>query len=194
MSTLKLTLSDVCFQTVLYVTIISRTSHRKFNDEEHKGAVISEVEPLIREEWAPVHTVAQATGTCVPRNNIMFLKTHKTASSAVQNVLLRYGEKHDLTVGVSNNNDIRFRYGRKFHISFVRPTVKPINIICHHMVFNYEQVKKLMPEDTSFITILREPGSLFESTFDYMHADCAPFSRVKKLSNAMEYWLNHTST
>lgn len=130
---------------------------------------------------------------CHPRTDVMFLKTHKTASSAVQNVLLRYANKADLTVGLSNTHDIRFHYGQKFQKDFVAAAERPINILCHHMVFNYPELQKVMPENTSYITILREPSSLFESMFDYLHYDSTPFSRIKKKPSALEYWLNHTN-
>ncbi|XP_039256011.2 galactosylceramide sulfotransferase-like [Styela clava] len=129
---------------------------------------------------------------CSPRSDIMFSKTHKTASSAVQNVLLRYANKADLTVGLSNTQDIRFHYGHKFQAQFVAPATKPINILCHHMVFNYPELQKVMPRNSAYITILREPSSLFESMFDYLHYDSTPFSRVNKRPNSLEYWLNHT--
>ncbi|KAL1476719.1 hypothetical protein MTO96_036301, partial [Rhipicephalus appendiculatus] len=33
---------------------------------------------------------------CAPRKNVVFLKTHKCASSTVMNILLRYGTEHGL--------------------------------------------------------------------------------------------------
>lgn len=129
--------------------------------------------------------------SCMPQKNVMFLKTHKTASTAVQNILLRYSEKNHLTVGLSKTYDIRFQYGKKFQESFVAKSEKPINIICHHMVFNLPEVQKVMPKTSSYITILREPASLFESMFDYFHYDSTPFSRVKQLPQSLEFWLDH---
>lgn len=41
------------------------------------------------------------------------------------------------------------------------------NIICNHMRFNMPEVAKLLPADTSYITILRDPAELFESSFHY---------------------------
>ncbi|XP_039255997.2 galactosylceramide sulfotransferase-like [Styela clava] len=138
------------------------------------------------------HFNENSNGICSPRSDIMFLKTHKTASSAVQNVLLRYANKADLTVGLSNTQDIRFHYGHKFQAQFVGPATKPINILCHHMVLNYPELQKVMPRNSTYVTILREPSSLFESMFDYLHYDSTPFSRVNKRPNSLEYWLNHT--
>ncbi|PNJ49150.1 GAL3ST1 isoform 16, partial [Pongo abelii] len=35
-----------------------------------------------------------SAGECQPRRNIVFLKTHKTASSTLLNILFRFGQKH----------------------------------------------------------------------------------------------------
>lgn len=120
----------------------------------------------------------------------MFLKTHKTASTAVQNILLRYADKNKLTVGLSQTYDIRFHYGKKFQEGYVAKSKTPINILCHHMVFNEPEVRKVMPANSIYVTILREPTALFESMFDYFHYDSTPFSRVKR--DQLEFWLDHT--
>ncbi|XP_063877681.1 galactose-3-O-sulfotransferase 3-like isoform X2 [Scylla paramamosain] len=41
------------------------------------------------------------------------------------------------------------------------------NIFAVHSKWDYEEVKKTMPEDTSFFTIVREPTALFQSLFDF---------------------------
>lgn len=43
------------------------------------------------------------------------------------------------------------------------------NIICNHMRFNATEVAKVLPTDTTYITILRDPAELFESSFHYFH-------------------------
>ena len=50
------------------------------------------------------------------------------------------------------------------------PKLKPnfkYNIIANHMRFNYGELKTLMPSDTKFVTILREPNSLFDSLYHF---------------------------
>lgn len=41
------------------------------------------------------------------------------------------------------------------------------NILTHHSRLNYSAMKSLMPNDTLFITIVRDPIHLFESMFHY---------------------------
>ncbi|XP_005804125.1 galactosylceramide sulfotransferase [Xiphophorus maculatus] len=106
--------------------------------------------------------------SCSPKVDIMFMKTHKTASSTFLNILFRFGEKHHLQFAFPNSrND--FFYPSLFQRSQVKD-YKPgmcFNIICNHMRFNAPEVAKLLPLDTSYITILRDPAELFESSFHY---------------------------
>ncbi|MEQ2163415.1 hypothetical protein GOODEAATRI_029831 [Goodea atripinnis] len=105
---------------------------------------------------------------CSPKVDIMFMKTHKTASSTFLNILFRFGEKHHLQFAFPDSrND--FFYPSLFQRSQVKD-YKPgmcFNIICNHMRFNAPEVAKLLPLDTSYITILRDPAELFESSFHY---------------------------
>ncbi|RVE65802.1 hypothetical protein OJAV_G00120080 [Oryzias javanicus] len=107
---------------------------------------------------------------CSPKTNIMFMKTHKTASSTVLNILFRFGEKHKLKFAFPDGrND--FFYPSPFQASKVmnyRPG-ECYNIICNHMRFNQKEVAKLLPADAVYITILRDPVDLFESSFHYYH-------------------------
>ena len=107
---------------------------------------------------------------CVPKVDIMFMKTHKTASSTLLNILFRFGEKHRLKFAFpSSRND--FSYPSTFHRLQVKD-YKPgmcFNIICNHMRFNATEVAKVLPMDTTYITILRDPAELFESSFHYFH-------------------------
>ncbi|XP_036383997.1 galactosylceramide sulfotransferase [Megalops cyprinoides] len=114
------------------------------------------------------NTSQNAQGMCTPKVDIMFMKTHKTASSTLINILLRFGEKHRLKFAFPDSrND--FFYPSPFQRSQVKD-YRPgmcFNIICNHMRFNEPEVVKLLPADTTYITILRDPAELFESSFHY---------------------------
>ncbi|XP_045120910.1 galactose-3-O-sulfotransferase 4-like isoform X2 [Portunus trituberculatus] len=108
--------------------------------------------------------------TCSPRNNIAFLKTHKCASSAIQNILFRYGDKHNLHFALPEKGNYFGGGKHSFESAMVRSSpfnkLTP-NIFAVHSIWNYKEVKKTMPEDTLFFTIVREPTSLFQSLFDF---------------------------
>ncbi|XP_067087511.1 galactosylceramide sulfotransferase isoform X1 [Osmerus mordax] len=105
---------------------------------------------------------------CTPKVDILFMKTHKTASSTLLNILFRFGEKHRLKFAFPDSrND--FFYPSPFQRSQVRD-YRPgmcFNIMCNHMRFNAPEVARVLPTDTSYVTILREPAELFESSFHY---------------------------
>ncbi|XP_066536520.1 galactose-3-O-sulfotransferase 3 [Hoplias malabaricus] len=111
--------------------------------------------------------------------SVVFLKTHKTASSTVQNMLFRFAEHYNLTVALPVTAcDHQFCYPRLFSSHFVHPHTMPPDIITNHLRFSHSEVRRLMPNDTVYITILREPGAMFESLFSYYNQYCQSFKRV----------------
>ncbi|XP_077163926.1 galactosylceramide sulfotransferase isoform X2 [Paroedura picta] len=105
---------------------------------------------------------------CLPKLDIMFMKTHKTASSTLLNILFRFGEKHRLKFAFPKGRS-DFYYPSYFDRSQVQDYHPGtcFNIICNHMRFQYEELRKLLPADTIFVTVLRDPAYLFESSFHY---------------------------
>ncbi|XP_053537578.1 galactose-3-O-sulfotransferase 3 isoform X2 [Ictalurus punctatus] len=119
------------------------------------------------------------TGTRVKHTNVVFLKTHKTASTTVQNILFRFAERNNLTVALPVTScDHQFCYPRTFSSHFVLPYTMPPNIVTNHMRFSYSELQRIMPNNTIYITILREPGTMFESQFTYFNQHCEAFKRV----------------
>ncbi|XP_077867531.1 galactosylceramide sulfotransferase-like [Saccoglossus kowalevskii] len=107
------------------------------------------------------------TLSCTPRTNIVMLKTHKTGSSTLQNILFRYADKHNLTLVLPKRSHL-LGYPHKFNSTdIIHVPWHEYNILTHHTVFNFPEMKKLMPPDTAFITILRHPVTQFESAFGY---------------------------
>ncbi len=112
--------------------------------------------------------------TCEPVTKVAFAKTHKTGSSTVQNILLRYGVKHDLTFAMPPNSWMfhiidafdadQVLLGPWRHLEF--------DIFAFHCRWNYDEVHRILP-DAKFMTILREPLATFESNYVYMGAQNA---------------------
>nr|XP_020671675.1 galactose-3-O-sulfotransferase 3 [Pogona vitticeps] len=121
---------------------------------------------------------------------VAFLKTHKTASTTVQNLLFRFAERHNLTVALPHHAcDHQFCYPRNFSARFVHPYTLPPRLIASHLRFNHDELRRLMPNDTVYITILREPVAMFESLFSYYNQYCPAFKRVP--NGSMEVFLDH---
>ncbi|XP_054169274.1 galactose-3-O-sulfotransferase 4-like [Oppia nitens] len=111
--------------------------------------------------------------SCDPKYNIVFIKTHKCASSTIQNIFMRNGFINN-KVFVLPAKANYLGHPLPFSRSLV-PDPKhfnhPYNILTHHSRLNYEEMRSLMPNGTLFITIVRDPVDLFESMFHYYRLD-----------------------
>ncbi|XP_061089859.1 galactose-3-O-sulfotransferase 3 [Conger conger] len=111
--------------------------------------------------------------------SVAFLKTHKTASTTVQNILFRFAERHNLTVGLPVQACAhQFCYPHRFSRRYVHPHTTHPQIIASHMRLNASELRRLMPPDAVYVTILREPAAMFESLFSYYNQHCGSFRRV----------------
>lgn len=84
-------------------------------------------------------------GSCHPHTHIMFLKTHKTASSTVLNLLYRFGEERGLKFALPVG--YQFGYPLPFIAQRVKgyrgPHVDKFDIIGNHMRFNRPEVLQI---------------------------------------------------
>ncbi|KAG8431564.1 hypothetical protein GDO86_018164, partial [Hymenochirus boettgeri] len=122
--------------------------------------------------------------SCQAKTHIVFLKIHKTAGSTVLNILHRYGDENSLTFALPISND--FNYVSYFHSNNVKGFThykrKSYDILCHHMRFNLREVKKVMPADSFYFTILRDPATMAESAFFYYRKACITFKNSPNLT------------
>ncbi|KAG9330636.1 hypothetical protein JZ751_023536, partial [Albula glossodonta] len=75
---------------------------------------------------------------CSPKRHVMFLKTHKTGSTTVQNVMLRYIDKANLTLAVPQEHRVTFVETKMFSPKYIRnyKAGKTYDVITHHLRFN----------------------------------------------------------
>ena len=125
---------------------------------------------------------------CKPRKNIVFVKTHKTGSSTVTNILHRHGDQHDLTFALprAGQNRLDWPWTMRNGSFELVPGTQP-NIVCYHGRYNRAFLDKLMPRDTVYVTILRHPISQYESTFNYLGFE--QLFGIENKTNSMEYFL-----
>ena len=82
-----------------------------------------------------------------PIQDVVFHKTHKTSSSSIQNILLRYAKSNNLTVILPRKGH-HLGENRKFDIRFVSDSpwfkagLQP-NIFCLHNIWNGPEVSKI---------------------------------------------------
>ncbi|KAM9207981.1 galactose-3-O-sulfotransferase 4 [Leptosomus discolor] len=132
---------------------------------------------------APTAPAGPPPAPCQPRTHLVFLKTHKTGGSSVVNLLHRFGEARGLRFALPHR--YQFGYPNSFRAERVkgyRPGGPPFDIICHHMRFNLTEVQKVMPNDSFYFSIVRDPGTLGESAFAYYRAVAPAFRRAPSLA------------
>uniref|UniRef100_A0A8B9UTK1 Galactose-3-O-sulfotransferase 2 n=1 Tax=Anas zonorhyncha TaxID=75864 RepID=A0A8B9UTK1_9AVES len=122
---------------------------------------------------------------CHAKTNVMFLKTHKTASSTVLNILFRFTEKHNLTIALPADQRFHLGYPERFNTSFVEKLqnkMQNYNIMGNHLRFNPSEVHKVMAGDTFYFSILRNPIFLLESSYVYYKNMVPAFNRSKDVN------------
>ncbi|KFP34664.1 Galactose-3-O-sulfotransferase 2, partial [Chlamydotis macqueenii] len=129
------------------------------------------------------------------KTNVMFLKTHKTASSTVLNIMFRFTERYNLTVALPADQLVHLGYPKTFLAHFVEEFEaigQNYNIMCNHLRFKLSEVEKVMAANTFYFSILRNPIPLMESSYVYYKDDVPAFRNSKDvneyLSSPMKYY------
>ncbi|XP_078000046.1 galactosylceramide sulfotransferase-like [Glandiceps talaboti] len=136
---------------------------------------------------------------CQRKDDIAFFKMHKCSSSTIQNMLFRYGEKHDLTfVMPPNGNHLghgTYPFNKKF---MIQVPWNLYNIYTFHSIFSYKGISEVMPKDTVYVTAIRDPVTMYESTFTYLGFGAryglkGPDALKKFLGNADTYYKSNNN-
>ncbi|XP_065659919.1 galactose-3-O-sulfotransferase 3 isoform X2 [Hydra vulgaris] len=108
---------------------------------------------------------------CTSVDNVIFLKTHKTGSTTIANVMYRYSKSNRLKVALPGC-DHRFCFPYKFTENFLynHKVNDTYNMLFHHAVFHKQNMIKILDKgNTKIVTILREPYSQFDSAAQYLN-------------------------
>ncbi|XP_013394927.2 galactosylceramide sulfotransferase-like [Lingula anatina] len=132
----------------------------------------------------------------------MFLKVHKCGSSTMAELLLRSSRKYRLRPLRPKNKTFFYPWTSTLDMIRRKITVndakydpkKTYDIIFKHMFFDSKVIETMMPNDTFYIGIVREPFSHFKSAFNYYHI--AEFFNMKNstnpivefMENPYKYW------
>lgn len=116
--------------------------------------------------YIPSVNATEPLKICDPVNDIFFLKTHKCASSSLQNIFMRFGQKHNLTFVLPSWGNY-LGYPRKFYRDLMVPHPSgTYNIFCHHTRWNDVEIRAIMPK-AKFISVLRHPATVLESFYSF---------------------------
>ena len=135
----------------------------------------------------------ETSTSCKPVNKIVFLKTHKTGSSTVTNILNRYGDKRDLLFALPTSGG-SFFWPRPFLPSYAMTFGGAPNILCNHAMYNKVPMHTFFPKETSrYITILREPSAQLESVFNFNREIVIRFQKKGTNVSALESFLQNAT-
>ena len=120
---------------------------------------------------------------CKSQDNLFYLKTHKTGSTTLAEILYRYGDNRNLTFVLPKGHDNDFRWPERFHLSLTTPVHgEERKFLVSHTVYNEAPVHLLFPKSNSkYITILRHPINHFESVWGFYE-----LTEILKLKNDID--------
>lgn len=105
---------------------------------------------------------------CPPKTNVVYIKMIKCASTTLASVFQRFGYVRNLSFVLPRQKRIYLGWPYQMKPGYYRPSkTGTFNILCEHAVFNYDTMSSMMPEDTIYVTSIREPYSQFKSMFNY---------------------------
>ncbi|XP_023124652.1 galactose-3-O-sulfotransferase 4 isoform X2 [Amphiprion ocellaris] len=143
------------------------------------------VQPAAHSIFSSPDAQGPSLGSCQPHTHIMFLKTHKTASSTVLNMLYRFGEERNLRFALPLGYQLGYPLPFNAHRvkGYRGPRAIEFHIMGNHMRFNKLEVEKVMPADTFYFSIIRDPVALAESSFAYFKEVAPAFRKAKGLGD-----------
>ncbi|XP_046551426.1 galactose-3-O-sulfotransferase 2-like [Haliotis rubra] len=98
--------------------------------------------------------------------HVFFLKVHKAASSTILNIIYRFGYTRSKNFALPRKRNYIDLVDRGNVIPI--PPNNSYDILCNHLqVFSYPKVARIMPQDTVYIAIVREPFERLHSSFEY---------------------------
>jgi len=117
-----------------------------------------------------------AKSDLVAKSKVGFCKTHKCASSSIQNILMRWGLEKELNFALPlEGNYFKSEDSIVYNRSMLSETAwekagLPYDIFCVHTVWNTEQVRQTLGGKPNLISIVRDPATVFLSMWEYYRA------------------------
>ncbi|KAG0701130.1 Galactosylceramide sulfotransferase [Chionoecetes opilio] len=108
--------------------------------------------------------------TCTPTTHLLFLKTHKCASTTVQNILFRFGYSRNLTFALPDAGNYLGNpsfFQAKMLPRRLVPIGGKVDIFAVHSRLNFLEHARVLHGDAKWLTVVREPAALYESLYNF---------------------------
>ncbi|XP_077867349.1 galactosylceramide sulfotransferase-like [Saccoglossus kowalevskii] len=136
-------------------------------------------------------TDSSSLNTCTA-NKIVYIKTHKTASTTLASIIQKYGYINDMIFAQPPSGHM-FSETKLFKREMVQPVSSGyFSLITNHARYNRHEMEAVV-SNAIYLTVLREPSAQLESAFGFykmaqqlnIHQYLNPFSRF--LENARTF-------
>ena len=103
------------------------------------------------------------------KTNLVYIKTHKCASDTMSAIFRRFALDHHLNVALPNGMRYLLGWPHQMRSFMYRPphAGNGFNIILDHAIYNRTYMSTLVPENSVYITSIREPGDRLISAISY---------------------------
>ncbi|XP_059159840.1 galactose-3-O-sulfotransferase 2-like [Physella acuta] len=105
--------------------------------------------------------------TCKEKTNFVFIKGMKCATSTLLGVFYRFGYLRNLSFVSPLDNKMYLNWPFPMTRLDFRPSSRGYNILTDHAIFTETVMDAIMPKDTVYISIIREPLAQLKSIFQY---------------------------
>ncbi|XP_078681645.1 galactosylceramide sulfotransferase-like [Branchiostoma floridae x Branchiostoma belcheri] len=113
--------------------------------------------------------------SCRKKTNLVFIKVQKAGGTAMCQLFYRFGVRYGLNFVLPNasSDTKRFNLGWPWPLKerqyMRRINDEPFNILTNHAVYRRDVFHSIMPNDTVYLAILREPFSHLKSAMNFYH-------------------------
>ncbi|KAL3857030.1 hypothetical protein ACJMK2_011731 [Sinanodonta woodiana] len=122
------------------------------------------------------------------KRHIVFIKCMKCATESMETIFRRFGYIRKLNFVLPRKRNLYLGWPGPMEKMDYRPSKRPFDILTEHAIYNKTFMDDLMPNDTVYISIIREPWSHFKSTFSYFRM--ASIGELPKVSDQLSEFLS----
>ena len=104
------------------------------------------------------------------QTNVVYIKTHKCASETLSAIFRRFGYERNLSFVLPVDGRNNLGWPDPLDEGMFRPSkTGRYNVLCEHTILTLPLMADIMPNDTMFVTSIREPMQHMKSAFQYFN-------------------------